>query len=119
MNDQLPPSLQDVEHETIKRWRSYAAMTKRELLKACHRGYQSLGLDVRRGRTFPALAPAMTYVDIGMGLAAGIVAASGDRADEAEAIGQAQARLTRELPRGLWASQDDATVGISHRGMAQ
>ncbi|WP_054004981.1 hypothetical protein [Cypionkella psychrotolerans] len=119
LNDQLPPSLQDAEHATLMRWRSYTAMTKRELLKACHRGYQSLGLEVRRGRSFPALTPAMTYVDIAMGLAAGIVAANGDRADEAEAIGQAQARLTRELPRGLWPSQDHATVGISHQGMAQ
>lgn len=76
-------------------------------------------MEVRRGRSFPALAPAMTYVDITSGLVAGIVAANGDRADEAEAIGEAQARLTRELPRGLWPSQDDATVGISHQGVVQ
>lgn len=119
LNDQLPPSLRDAEHATLMRWRSYAAMTKRELLKACHRGYQSFGLEVRRARSFPALAPAMTYVDIAMGLAAGIVTAQGDRADEAEAIGQAQARLTRELPRGVWRSQDHATGAISHQGVAQ
>lgn len=119
LNDQLPPSLQDGKHATIARWISYLAMTKRELLKACHRGYQSFGLDVRRGRSFPALAPAMIYLDITSGLAAGIVAAHGDRADEAEAIGQAQARLTRELPRGLWSKQDQATSAASHQGVAQ
>lgn len=119
INDQLPPSLQDGKHATIARWISCLAMTKRELLKACHRGYQSLGLEVRRGRSFPALAPAMTYVDIAMGLAAGIVAAQGDRADEAEAIGQAQARMTRELPRGVWSTQDQATSAASHQGVAQ
>ncbi|MDZ4392468.1 DUF5681 domain-containing protein [Cypionkella sp.] len=85
LNDQLPPSLQDGKHAAIARWISYLAMTKRELLKACHRGYQSLGMDVRRGRSFPSLAPAIAYVDIAMGLATGIVAAQGDRADEAEA----------------------------------
>ena len=119
LNDQLPPSLRDAEHATFMRWRSYAAMTKRELLKACHRGYQSFGLEVRRGRSFPALAPAMIYLDITSGLAAGIVAAHGDRADEAEAIGQAQGRLTRELPCGIWSAQDQATSAASHQGVAQ
>ena len=119
MNEQLPPSLQETRLQTLRRWTSYLAMTKRDLLKACHRGYQSLGLDVRRGRRFPPLAPMMTYVDIVMELTAAIGAAKGDRMTEADALGEAQGRLARELPQGLWPSQDKAAGATHHQGGAQ
>lgn len=38
---------------------------------------------------------------------------------EAEAVGQAQARLTRELPRGVWPSKDPVASAISYPELAQ